>query len=145
MVNIQSVICINDDLVISYNSYASFWAAITGNMTPEQREHQSKIAQQHAIAEGALARRYNIPEAWAQHVTFIFATLSEARRRLADEYTRRLVCDPQHRLVVQVRSTKKKFIMTTTVYRPHDHEIISAICDKDDPQTPPTRHPSLEY
>lgn len=127
MVNIQSVVIITDNLVISYNSFDSYWAALMGTLSPERKAQQLRALSNQELTEKTLAKFYNIPEPWIKNCCFIFATMDEARHRMADEYTRRLICDPHHRVVVQIRALQGKTITISTIYRPFDHEIITAV------------------
>jgi hypothetical protein len=126
MVNIQSVVHITEQTVQSFDSIDSYYAAVHNGSSASWRTKQQKLRRMFVYAEQGLATKYNIPLATLNNVCFLFGTTSNAIRRMQDVHTRELVCDLNHKIVVQLRTTHDRCDVITTVYRPFDHETLTS-------------------
>lgn len=127
MVNIQAVIAISNSTVIAYNCWDSFWTASLAGFGPRRRQRQETRMTSCKEAEKQFAVQYGLSLNLVEHVTTIFGTIREARIRMADEHYRSLLCNLDHRVVVQVWSRSEGTRVVSTVYRPYDYEIIEII------------------
>lgn len=118
MVNIKSIVVITEDSVVSFNSWDSFWSAQLLHCAARQREQLHQRLALATATENLLAHSYGVPANWVRGIGLIFGTVDECRRRFRDEHTRRLLCDPSNRVVVQVWVKRHEIITTATVYEP---------------------------
>lgn len=126
MVNIQSVVHVTGTLVQSFDSLASYYAAMLNGADAEYRAKQLRLRRVHALVEQGLSTKYDIPLTTMTDVCFLFGTHTNAIRSLRDAHTRELVCDLNNKIVVQVRINRAHCDVVTTVWRPFDHQTIAS-------------------
>lgn len=127
MVNIQSVVAVTNEVIEAYSSWPAFFAAKMNSLVGEGKARQEKLNSVSLAEEINLGKMYKIPTANMRHAIILFGTIRNARLRLADEYIRNLVCNPEHRIVLQIWHNATHCTTTCTVYRRYDCETITTL------------------
>ena len=140
MVNIKAIIYIGTSRCFCFGSHAAYldWCESTST-TAAYKDKLKKNREKVLAFEQALAVQYNMDPEHIKSVTISLGCLQEAKTRFEDEYTRNLLCNPAHRVIIQIRAVENTQTVITTVYRPHDCEIIHITM-----RSPATRDPSHE-
>jgi len=126
MVNIQSVVHIRDSTVISYNSCESYWAVALSGSDPVWKQKMLKLRALMIAAEKALAKSLKLPETHLENLCLVFGTAANTLQRMRDIATRVLVCNLEHKIVVQIRTNQDKCDVISTVYRSFDYQILTS-------------------
>lgn len=144
MVNIQSVVAVTNEVIEAYSSWPAFFVAKMNSLTGEGKARQERLNSASFAEEINLGKTYNIPIRHMRHAIILFGTIRNARQRLSEEYIRHLVCNPEHRVVLQIWHNATSCITVCTVYRrydcetittvsPHSEAILSALTDRSEP------------
>ncbi len=140
MVNIKSIITLQNGVVLTFDSYETYWQHTLACVNAEQRNRITTLRQVTQTFEQAVALQYGVPYQYIQYISFIFGTIKEARSRIDDYETRIVLINPANRVVVQVRSNQYKSYFISTVHKPFGHLVYTSIIDKpasDNPDTEP--------
>jgi len=125
MVNIKAIVYIGTNRCYCFGSHAAYldWCESTAT-TAAYKDKLKKTREKVLAFEQALAIKYNMDPEHIKSVTVSLGCIPEAKTRFEDEYTRNLICNPAHRVIIQIRAVGDTQTVITTVYRPHDCEVI---------------------
>lgn len=124
MVRIREIETPVGNLIATFYDWESYWSYHLRQLTPADRVIQKELAIRKRIFEDDLARQYGLTRAQTRHVTFIFGTIHEARRQMAFDSVRDLICNPDYELSSRVVRLPGTVVTTTTIKRPTGDVII---------------------
>jgi hypothetical protein len=127
MVNITLIVHIasSNGRVTTYPSCAAYFNYISTNSPPAWLAVQTRLRRAQILCEQALAAQYGIPLPNLANVCVVFGTVSNTNLRMRDEHTRDLVCNPNHSIVVQMKTYPERTDIISTIHRAFDYEIIT--------------------
>ncbi len=116
MVNIVSIVAINEETVQTYSGFDSWWQAIHGNSSAKNRSNQIEYRRRRDNFAVALSAKYHIPIQRLTNVGFLFASLTQVKQEFEDYETRTMICDQNSRIIIQNKAIGDQLTVITIVH-----------------------------
>lgn len=127
MVNIQSVVYIDNNGTHAYNSFDEWFANQLRTASEAQKQKLLLQKQIGDIFSDATADRYGYDREQTKNVIFLFGSTTEANDRLKDIAIRELLFKLENRIVLEIADTIRGSHIIVTVYREEDFEILTTV------------------
>jgi len=135
MVNIQTVISISKEWVITHKSFDDYWKANIEASSPENRVKKLEFKNKTERYEQRLAAILQIDPQITKNLCFIFGSVEETRERIKQYEIRQLLFNRNNTITLQTRFDKRKrTIIIATVHLRTSFQSITTVVEDDNPE-----------
>jgi len=133
MVNIQTVISINNECVITHSSFDAYWKANIETASSAMKQSKidfKKTADRNAMRVAAL---YRVDPQRTKNICFIFGTMKETLKKILDYEMRQLLLDPTATVTLQYRAAEKHTMIIATFHLKTGFKILTNTINAEEP------------
>jgi hypothetical protein len=125
MVNIQSIVVLSRNNVLTFNSTQENWAFIMSKANnPARLQKQLRNKKLAQMLDQLISLRYGVPKEKVKHVLLIFGNIKETLKQLRSENTRLLLFDTDNRVTITIIDKPPVYQTITIIYTKEGNEQI---------------------
>jgi hypothetical protein len=125
MVNIQSVVYIDNNGTYAYNSFDEWFAQTLRVASDNCKRKLLGQKQIDNIFSDTVASQYGYDKEQTKHVIFLFGNTVEADKRLQDISIRELIFKLENRIILEIVDTHRVNYIVVTIHRNEEFEILT--------------------
>ena len=139
MVNIISVVSINEETVQTYPGFDPWWQAVHDNSPSKYKNDQIEYRRRRDNFAASLSAKYRIPIQRLKNIGFLFASLTQLKQEITDYEVRTLLCDDNTKIIVQNRACKGQLTVVAIAHSINSFKVFTTSAPLGKPILNPNR------